>query len=103
MPATKHTNADRAKTRAVEFKRRAPEAQQIFVAGTFNEWKLDASPRVRDKVGCLRSSPKLALGCHEFKFVVDGRRCCDSGCTGDHACPNCVPNEFGSMNRALEV
>lgn len=103
MTTPKHNKAGTAQTQAVEFKCHAPDAQQVFLAGTFNEWKADARPLVRDKAGNWRGSLKLARGRHEFKFVVDGQWCCDPGCAGDHACPNCVPNEFGSMNRVLQV
>lgn len=48
MATTKQIKADTAKTPAVEFKCHAPDAQQVFVAGTFNEWKPDAMPLVRD-------------------------------------------------------
>lgn len=103
MATTKQIKADTAKTPAAKFKCHAPDAQQVFVAGTFNEWKPDAMPLVRDKAGHWRGSLKLPPGRHEFKFVVDGRWWCDPGCKGDHACPNCVPNQLGSMNRVLEV
>ena len=104
MQATKQTKAGTAKTQAVEFKCHAPDAQLVFVAGTFNEWKPDASPLVRDKAGNWRASLKLPAGRHEFKFVVDGRWCCDPACVDEqHGCPNCCANPFGTMNRILEV
>jgi 1,4-alpha-glucan branching enzyme len=101
--ATNSKRTGTAGTQAVEFKCHAADAQQVFVAGTFNDWKPDATPLVRDKADNWRGSLKLTPGHHEFKFVVDGQWCCDPGCTGDHACTHCVPNEFGSMNRVLEV
>lgn len=51
MIATKHLKANAAKIKSVEFKCHAPEAQQVFLAGTFNEWKPDATPLVRDQAG----------------------------------------------------
>jgi len=101
--ATKSNQAGMAGTRAVEFKCHAADAQQVFGAGTFNDWKPDATPFARDNAGNWRISLRLPAGRHEFKFLVDGQWCCDPGCAGDHACPNCVPNEFGSMNRLLKV
>ena len=104
MTTTKQIKADTAKTPAVEFKCHAPNAQQVFVAGTFNEWKPDATPLVRDKAGEWRSSLNLPPGHYEFKFIVDGQWCCEVGCEHESSsCPKCVPNEFGTMNRVLEV
>ncbi len=94
----------KSKSKPVELFCYAPEAQQVFVAGTFNEWKPDATPLVRDKAGNWRGLLKLPPGHHEFKFVVDCQWCCEPGCEReDRNCPKCVPNEFGTMNRVLEV
>lgn len=81
----------------------APDAAEVFVAGTFNDWKPDKLPLKRDKAGRWSVDLELAPGRYEFKFIVDGQWCCDAGCSGEHTCPKCVPNEFGSMNRVLEV
>ena len=62
MAATKHLKTDSAKTKAVEFKCDALTAQQVFVAWTFNEWKPDATPLVRDRVGNWPGSLKLPPG-----------------------------------------
>ena len=104
MNATKHRKADPAKTHSVEFKCHAPNAQRVFVAGTFNEWKSDTAPLVRDKAGNWRTTLPLPPGHHEFKFIVDGQWCCEPGCEHEYkGCPKCVANELGSMNRVLEV
>ena len=81
----------------------ASDAGEVFVAGTFNEWKPDEVLLERDKSGRWSVDLELAPGRYEFKFIVDGRWCCDEGCSGDHSCPKCVSNAFGSMNRVLEV
>jgi hypothetical protein len=77
----------------------------VFVAGTFNEWKPDAAPLHRDVVsGNWTGALPLAPGHYEYKFVVDGKWCCDPGCEGEYrGCPRCVPNALGTMNRTLEV
>lgn len=69
MQATNQTKAGTAKTQAVEFKCHAPDAQLVFVAGTFNEWKPDVSPLARDKTGTgeLRSSfPRAAMNSNSW-------------------------------------
>lgn len=104
MTANKHVKAHTAKSQPTEFTCHAPDAKQVFVAGTFNEWKPDAMPLARDEAGHWRGSLNLASGRHEFKFVVDGEWCCEPGCEGGyHGCPKCCANEFGTMNRVLEV
>lgn len=104
MNATKQIKAGAAKIKVVKFKCHAPEAQQVFVAGTFNEWKPDAAPLVRDKAGNWLGSLKLPSGHHEFKFIVDGQWCCEAGTPDKYRDdPNCCANSFGTMNRVLEV
>jgi 5'-AMP-activated protein kinase regulatory beta subunit len=100
---TKPTDED-TKTKIVDFTCHAPEAEAVFLAGTFNSWSPESLPLVRDKTGNWRTSLSLPFGHHEFKFIVDGQWCCEPGCEGEyHGCPKCVPNEHGTMNQVLEV
>ena len=80
----------------------APRAQEVSVAGSFNGWML--APMQRSKNGDWVIDVSLDPGRHEFKFLVDGRWCCDVDETGpvDEA-EGCVHNAFGTMNRVLEV
>ena len=92
------------KSTRIELSCHAPEAKAVFVAGTFNEWKPDAMPLVRDQAGNWRASLPLPTGQHEFKFIVDGQWCCEPGCEHEYrGCPKCVANKFGTMNRVLDV
>lgn len=89
---------------AVHFFCHAPDARSVFVAGTFNEWQPDTTPMMRDDEGDWTASLPLSPGRYEYKFVVDGQWCCEPDCEHEHnGCPKCVPNEFGTMNRVLEV
>ena len=82
----------------------APKAQAVFVAGSFNEWSTTGTPLRREANGHWAVRLALPPGHHEFKFLVDGRWCCDPGCDGPHTgCPGCVGNPFGTMNRVVEV
>jgi len=82
----------------------APDAEKVFVAGTFNGWKPDELLLKRDKAGRWSVDLQLAPGRYEFKFIMDGQWCCEPGCEGEHrGCPKCVPNDCGTMNRVLEV
>ena len=82
----------------------APEAGAVSVAGTFNDWDPTASPLTRRADGTWATTLDLPPGQYEYKFVVDGRWCCEPGCEEPSGgCPKCVPNPFGSMNRVVEV
>tara|TARA_R110002072_G_scaffold141664_3_gene286919 strand:- start:19976 stop:20332 length:357 start_codon:yes stop_codon:yes gene_type:complete len=86
------------------FNIRAPQAKEAYLAGSFNGWEAAALPMKRAADGEWTLSLELEPGRHEFKFVVDGAWCCESGCDGPHAgCAVCVPNDMGTMNRVVEV
>lgn len=91
-------------TKATVFQCRAPEAQVVFLAGTFNQWNPDATPMAKDPEGDWSAAVDLKPGRYKFKFVVDGAWCCAPGDdTPQHDCTNCVPNPFGTMNHVIEV
>jgi 1,4-alpha-glucan branching enzyme len=96
---TARSSADRT-----EFLMYAPEAKTVSVAGTFNNWRVDANPLTRDPDGTWRTSLALAPGRYEYKFIIDGKWCCEPGADGIYdGRGGCVCNEFGTMNRVLEV
>lgn len=84
----------------------APDAAQVLLAGSFNGWKPEATPMKRRADGQWETSLELPPGRYEYKFIVDGRWCCEPG-EPDHACTclreGCAPNECGTLNRVLEV
>lgn len=95
----------KTKSKPVKFSCHAPRAKEVFVAGTFNDWKPDASPLHNHLpngkwIGTLPLPP----GRHEYKFVVDGQWCCEPGANDESRDdPNRCANSFGTMNRVLEV
>lgn len=90
--------------RRTRFELAAPAAQHVFVAGTFNGWKPDATPMAREDGGHWVADVDVAPGRHEYKFVVDGSWCCDVGPEGPREeAEGAVPNDQGTMNRVLEV
>ena len=100
----RHSQAD-SHTHKVALSCHAPEAKAVFVAGTFNDWKPDATPLHNHLPNAKWTvTVPLAAGRHEYKFVVDGQWCCEPG-TPDESRddPNCRANSFGTMNRVLEV
>lgn len=80
----------------------APDAREVFLAGTFNNWDAVAEPVKRKADGGWEVELELAPGRYEYKFVVDGVWCCEPG-QDDATVEGCVPNSFGTMNRVIEV
>lgn len=105
MKTKKSNSKDRhAHTISVDFTCQALEAKEVFVAGTFNEWKPDSIPLLREEGGKWTTKLSLAPGNYEFKFIVDGQWCCEAGYEQEYSgCKKCCPNEMGTMNRVLEV
>lgn len=88
----------------IEFICHAPEAESVFLAGTFNDWNPGTIPLKRSDNGMWWTSMPLEAGRYEFKFIVDGQWSCEPGCEQKfHGCPKCCANDFGTMNRVLEV
>lgn len=76
----------------VKFEFAASEAQEVFLAGDFNDWDTSMYPMKRDKKGVWKTTLPLAPGRYEYRFLVDGQW------ENDPSCSCCVPNQFGSMN-----
>jgi len=92
----------KTQTNGTLFKCDAPDAKQVFLAGTFNKWDSRATPMEKSSDGSWHAHLDLPPGCYEFKFIVDGCWCCEPG-VDEQAVPNCVCNEFGTMNRVIEI
>ena len=83
--------------RAVNFEFRELPGKEIFIAGSFNEWKLVKKLEDKNRNGVYRCRMLLLPGVYQYKFVVDGEWRIDPGN------PNFQPNEFGSLNSVLVV
>ena len=92
-----------AKAKATTITCVAPDAQSVFIAGTFNAWEPDTTAMTKSKDGVWKVRLNLLPDRYEFKFIIDGQWCCGPNCQGDHSCTKCVTNKFGTMNRVLEV
>ncbi len=84
---------------------RSPEAKEVYIAGTFNGWNETSHPMRQTRGGEWVLNMSLPPGRHEYKFIVDGRWCCDESERDDahDGRPDCVENAFGTMNRVLHV
>jgi 1,4-alpha-glucan branching enzyme len=88
----------------VRFSCQAPDAQAVYLAGTFNGWDCVRTPMLREADGQGSIDVALTPGRYEYKFIVDGQWCCEPGQL-DEFCeaPECVCNEHGTTNRVIEV
>ena len=92
------------KSKPTEFSCNAPEAQTVFLAGSFNEWSPAATPLNRQIDGHWKTTLPLPPGHHEFKFIVDGQWCCEPGAKDEsQERSGYSQNPFGTMNRVLEL
>ena len=80
------------KKKRVLFKLAAPDAQQVMLVADFNDWDETARPLKQDRQGVWKTTVTLPPGRYEYRFQVDG------AWVNDPACPDCVPNEFGTTN-----
>jgi len=79
-------------TKKIPFEFLSPEAQEVYLAGGFNNWDVNANPMKKDKKGLWKATLSLKPGRYEYRFLVDGNW------ENDPLCCDCVPNEFGSQN-----
>lgn len=89
-------SASRAKGR-VRLGLYAPEAQAVFVAGSFNDWQPFDFPLQKQADGRWAAELLIEPGRHEYRFVVDGEW------TDDPMSPAFVSNPFGGLNSVLVV
>jgi 1,4-alpha-glucan branching enzyme len=84
----------------VRFVLTAPDAHEVTVAGTFNQWDSHATPLVRTGAaggGLWTATITLPAGQHQYAFVVDGVRWIP-----DPAAP-AVDDGFGRRNSVLTL
>src|SRR3954470_8749096 len=74
-----------------------PDAKQVCVAGSFNEWKPETTPLSRKGNGRWVGDLTVKPGRHEYLFVVDGQW------VPDPNAHEAVQNPFGGKNSVLIV
>ena len=75
----------------------APQAREVFVAGSFNEWRPQATALLSSSSGLWAREFALAPGRYEYLFLVDGQWLPDPQAKGS------APNPFGGVNSLLLV
>jgi len=96
MP-TKTASQVKGRSGTVRFEFRAPSAELVCLAGTFNDWHPTASEMVGMADGRWLKELTLPPGRYEYRLVVDGVW------MADPACPTSAPNPYGGENSVLTV
>jgi 1,4-alpha-glucan branching enzyme len=99
MKAVKTATARRgARTvRAVRLEIYQPDAIDVCVAGSFNQWQPQATPMVPLGEGKWAKELTLPDGRYEYRFVVDGRWISDPNAA------ETAPNPFGSTHSVITI
>lgn len=90
-------HASESEVRRIRLTLFQPDAQAVFVAGTFSNWQASAIPLARQPDGTWLAELLLNPGSYEYRFIVDGRW------MDDPMASRYVPNPFGETNCVLEV
>lgn len=69
------------------------QARRVDLVGSFNGWKIGATPLAADGTGSWTTRVQLPKGVYQYMFVIDGRRW-----VPDPEAPQKVPDGFGRMN-----
>ena len=73
-------------------------AESVALAGTFNEWRPEATPMIAVGEGRWVKDLTLPRGIYEYCFVVDGIKWAP-----DPQATESAPNPFGGVNSVLRV
>jgi len=85
------------KLNEITLKVTAPDAKEVYLAGEFNNWKLDENSRMEQNNGCWTKSINLNTGKYRYRFVIDGNW------TEDPSNPLKQVNPYGAMDSLIEV
>ena len=74
-----------------------PDAKEVFLVGSFNDWDVRATPLLRDALGDWAVELELPPGEHRYRLMVDGE-------WRDHpSAQQTVPNRFGGFDAVVVV
>ena len=81
----------------VIFRSHNPEANEVHVAGDFNDWMPHTTPMRRLDNGDFETRLRLPKGRYRYRLVIDGRW------SHDMHNPRVETNEYGELNSIVEV
>ena len=87
----------RQESDVVIFRNHKPEANEIQIAGDFNDWMPHTTPMRRLPDGDFEARLKLPRGRYRYRLVVDGRW------SHDLFNPAIETNEYGELNSVIEI
>jgi 1,4-alpha-glucan branching enzyme len=90
-------NGNGASSGVVQVRFSHPAARAVAIAGTFNDWRPEASPMVSIGEGLWLKKLALPPGTYEYLFVADGEW------LADPLAKETVPNPFGGRNSVLII
>ena len=93
----KKQNHNGSEAQRVHFEFTSPTAESVFIAGSFNEWRENATPMIPLEPGRWAKDLILPPGAYEYRLVVDGQW------VTDPEARETAPNPFGSRNAVLQV
>ncbi len=76
---------------------KAPDAKSVYVTGSFNDWSLDETCRMKNTNGTWLIQMPLKPGVYKYQFIVDGKW------QEDPENKNIERNSFGDINSLVEV
>lgn len=91
------TSKSSGRNTTVTFEYFAPDAKQVQLAGSFNNWNANSALLKKDRNGRWEITLALPLGRHEYRYVVDGKW------QNDQKPVPTVRNPFGGYNSIIEV
>jgi chromosome partitioning protein len=81
----------------INFSILAPQAREVYVAGDFNDWRLDDNSRMQKDNDVWKKIMNITPGRHHYRFVIDGKW------TEDPGNPNKEKNPYGELDSLIEI
>ncbi|MFQ5796830.1 MAG: glycogen-binding domain-containing protein [Candidatus Bipolaricaulia bacterium] len=81
----------------IRFAYRAPQAEAVYLVGSFNGWQVRVTPMERERGDIWTVTIALEPGRYEYMFVVDGKW------VSDPNAPRTVDSGFGVKNGVIDV
>lgn len=94
---TKGQKNGEAQPKRIHFEFTSPTAESVAIAGTFNEWRPNATPMIHLGRGRWAKDLALPRGTYEYRLVVDGQW------MPDPQESDTAPNPFGGVNSVRKV
>jgi len=85
------------KINAITLTIKAPQAKEVYIAGEFNNWKLDDHSRMERNNDCWTKQLSLDKGKYRYRFVIDGNW------SEDPVNPLKQLNPYGAMDSLIEI